>query len=556
MAVEGENLVQEQPPQLVDDNNDIEAGDGGGYRNNNSRSMSKGGTSSTRRFWSKRGHTNVADATEDHNGKDDLDVSSSMKGTLASGRRDGSRLVYFVLVTTAIVLSISTYFFLERAKEREFVSEFYSYARETADLAETNVNNAFSKLSALGTAITSAATDSYHVENESGWPNVTIPHWKERVDEILQFSKLDLVAFVPFVELHNVDTWEEYVNLNLIKQQYFPEHDPHAMDGMSPNYNDHHIPKVVDGVRRIFPCKHVTNETRMGFVDEGDFMERILSQEGIVSHNLKAPIYQYAPASSDQSLLMMDMMSHPVFKKEIVASLEYNVPVISEYLDLDWMNDSTLGQQQFNDENPIEQETIVPEENLKSLMIDGVKESFDEDARTVGFVVGIVPWHTFFYNVLRNSDGSANLDGVNGIVVKVESDCGSTMTYQINSNKRDQARRGDCPSLYQSKYSHMNYTSRFFWKDHHKGESRHCHFDLNIYPSDDFYATYASNSPVLYASLVAGIFLFTSLLFACYDCLVSKKQQKIVAKATQLVVDNAKQAARNERGTHFTSIPF
>eukprot|EP00529_Nitzschia_sp_RCC80_P003842 CAMPEP_0113469268 /NCGR_PEP_ID=MMETSP0014_2-20120614/15806_1 /TAXON_ID=2857 /ORGANISM="Nitzschia sp." /LENGTH=1063 /DNA_ID=CAMNT_0000361729 /DNA_START=91 /DNA_END=3282 /DNA_ORIENTATION=+ /assembly_acc=CAM_ASM_000159 len=550
MVVDGENLEQQQ--QQIDDNNDIETGDGGGSSRKSS-STSKGGTSSTISLRSNHssggGGAATAAAAEDHHVKDDLDISSSHKRTLAltSGRRDGTRLVYFVLITTAIVLSISTYVFLERANEREFVSEFYSYARETADLAETNAKNSFQQLRTLGTAITSAATDSYYVENESGWPNVTVPHWKERVKEISQFAKLDLVAFVPFVEVHNVDTWEEYANQNLMKQQYFPDHDHHTEHPMSPHHDDHHTPKVVDGARRIFPCKHVTNETRMGFVDEGDFMERILSEKGFVSYNLKAPIYQYAPASSEQNLLMMDMMSHPVFKKEIVASLEYNVPVISEYLDLDWMNDSGLGQQPFNDAFSIEQEIIAPEENLKSLMLDPVKESLDEDARTVGFVVGIVPWHTFLYNVLRNSDGSAHLDGVNGIVVKVVSDCGSTMTYKINSNKLDRARRGDCPSLYQSKYSHLNYTSRFFWKDHHRGESRHCHFDLNIYPSDDFYATYASNSPTLYASIVAGIFLFTALLFACYDCLVSKKQQKIVAKATQLVVDNAKQAARNER---------
>jgi hypothetical protein len=238
------------------------------------------------------------------------------------------------------------------------------------------------------------------------------------------------------------------------------------------------------------------------------------------------------------------MMSHPVFKKEIVASIEYNVPIISEYLDLDWLLDDDLIQHS----NSADQEMInfTPEENPKSIIFDAVKKSFDEYAMTVGFVVGIIPWHAFFYNVLRSSDGVSTKD-VNGIIVKVISDCGSTMTYQINSHKRDQAAKGDSPSLYQYKYAHLNYTSRVFWKDHPQGGSRHCHFDLNIYPSEDFYAAYASNNPTVYACIVAGICLLMALLFACYDSLVSKKQQKIVARATQLVVENAKQAARNER---------
>lgn len=68
--------------------------------------------------------------------------------------------MYIVLITTSIVLSISTYLFLDRANEREFVSEFYSYAIETADLAETNAKNTLQQLRSLSTAITSAATDS------------------------------------------------------------------------------------------------------------------------------------------------------------------------------------------------------------------------------------------------------------------------------------------------------------------------------------------------------------------------------------------------------------
>jgi Holliday junction resolvase-like predicted endonuclease len=245
---------------------------------------------------------------------------------------------------------------------------------------------------------------------------------------------------------------------------------------------------------------------------------------------------------------MMDMMSHPVFKKEIVASIEYNVPVISEYLDLDWLLESLPPKDSADSSDS---ETIINhKEDLHSMIFDPVKASFDEDAKTVGFVVGIVPWHTFFHNVFRRRDGSSrdDGDGVNGIIVKVVSDCGSIMTYEINSGRKDRAKGGDCKTLYQDKYSHLNYTSRFFWKDHPKGESRHCHFDLIIYPSDAFYAAYASNSPTVYACIVAGIFLFTAFLFGCYDCLVSRKQQKIVAKATQMVVDNAKQAARNERG--------
>jgi hypothetical protein len=53
-----------------------------------------------------------------------------------------------------------------------------------------------------------------------------------------------------------------------------------------------------------------------------------------------------------------------------------------------------------------------------------------------------------------------------------------------------------------------------------------------------------------YASIVAGIFFFTGLLFACYERLIFKGQQQIVSQATGMIVENARRAAKNERGTY------
>lgn len=470
--------------------------------------------------------------------------------------RSGSRIVYVVLVTAAIALSVATYFFLSKANQREFVSEFQSYARETTDLAENNAENTFEQLKMLATTITSVATDSYYKPNERGWPNVTIPHWDQKVQEIARSAGISMIMFVPFVQNQDREAWEDYANEHTPWEDYV-EQGVHVVDHSlsstaSHHQTGHHLSQHLhsnrthfpSGRRTIHPCEHVSNETREGFVDVDGFMERILERNGYVTEYLTAPVYQFGPKEVARDVAMKDLMSHPVFKKEMVASIEYDVPVISEYLDVDFLlkNESNQrdGASHFEDR-------YDRGGGLTSVTLDAVKDSFDDDAKTIGFVVGVVPWRTFFKNVLRvDRDAQPQAKEINGIVVKVTSDCGSVFTYVLNAGKMDEVQEGDWREMYE-KYDHMNHTSRFFWKDHHTGHSRHCHFFLNIYPNDEFYATYYTNDPIIYACVVAAIFIFTAALFACYDRFVFKRQRKIVSKATSMVVQNANQAARNER---------
>ena len=251
------------------------------------------------------------------------------------------------------------------------------------------------------------------------------------------------------------------------------------------------------------------NETRRGYVDDDGFMEEILSGLGYQSEGFSTPIARFGPNIVDPSLAMMDLYSHPVFKKEIIASLEYDVPVISEVEDLEFL----LQHIQMPNDTDYSSE-------LRSFTLDQVKESFDENSKTVGYLVGVVPWSSFFSGWFPN--------GVNGVAVKVVSDCGRNFTYIINGDYDDWAANGD---HHDPKYADMVQQYKFFWKDHPKGTSRHCHFDLYIYPSDEFAALYETNDPIKFAAIVAAVFVFTALVFFLYDCYVHKRQKKLKRSA-------------------------
>ncbi|KAL3915277.1 MAG: hypothetical protein SGARI_008216 [Bacillariaceae sp.] len=155
-----------------------------------------------------------------------------------------------------------------------------------------------------------------------------------------------------------------------------------------------------------------------------------------VAEDLCAPVSQYGPGLVDTSLVGFDLYSHPIFKKEMVASVEYGVPVISEkeddlsflYKHVDLNASST---------------------KFRSFTLDEVYESFHEDAR----VVGVLPWGAFFRDLLPKE--------INGLVMEMQSDCGKNFTYIANGGKEDEWLD---ENAHDPLYNDMAVETKFFWK--------------------------------------------------------------------------------------------
>lgn len=259
---------------------------------------------------------------------------------------------------------------------------------------------------------------------------------------------------------------------------------------------------------REYPLPEGYEETRRGFVDSG-FMEEVLAQEGFAVEGFSAPVSQFGPRPINASLAMVDLFTHPIFKKELIASLEYDVPVISEIEDLSFLLEHIVAPKEI---------TTTGHSRLRSFTLDPVKRDFFQDSETIGFMVGVVQWETFFADVLPPS--------ASGIVVTVVSDCGSVFTYAIRGGDGD-----DWTALgdhHDSEYDDMVQQFKFFWKDHPKGVSRHCHFDLHIYPSDEFVDKYISKQPLVYSGIVLAVFFCAAVAFYVYNTYIQRDKQKVV----------------------------
>ena len=67
--------------------------------------------------------------------------------------------------------------------------------------------------------------------------------------------------------------------------------------------------------------------------------------------------------------------------------------------------------------------------------------------------------------------------------------------------------------------------------------------------TSEFEAVYATNTPLIYAGVVALIFAFTSIIFIVYDCLVEKRQACVINTAARAntIVDSLFPAMVRER---------
>jgi hypothetical protein len=71
-------------------------------------------------------------------------------------------------------------------------------------------------------------------------------------------------------------------------------------------------------------------------------------------------------------------------------------------------------------------------------------------------------------------------------------------------------------------------------------QGQQCFYRLVLYPNQELINEHITDEPMLFAFLVALIFLFTSSIFVFYDCIVSRRQSIITKQAmrTNAIVAN------------------
>ena len=161
-----------------------------------------------------------------------------------------------------------------------------------------------------------------------------------------------------------------------------------------------------------------------------------------------------------------------------------------------------------------------------SIFYEPVFRNF-EDQEVVALFQVVIPWRKYFENVLH--------DDAVGMRCVVKSTCDQAFTFEVNGPKAVFLGEED---VHDPKYDYLeqvtgltvdldaiqagNTTSEL---------GVNCAYTLHVYPSDKLRAQYESNTPVLFTLAVLAIFFFSSLVFILYDCLVQRRQVKVMSSA-------------------------
>jgi class 3 adenylate cyclase len=151
---------------------------------------------------------------------------------------------------------------------------------------------------------------------------------------------------------------------------------------------------------------------------------------------------------------------------------------------------------------------------------------------TVAVIMAVIQWASYFKEILPPN--------VQGLVLVLENGCGGEFTYRIAGKEVRNIGFGD---HHRTKFDDIMRSTSLsnglkiapgtrLGLELDNGDSD-CLYTIRVYPSQEFYDEYNTNTPIIITSAVALVFIFTALMFLLYDRLVERRQSIVLRKAAQ-----------------------
>jgi len=241
------------------------------------------------------------------------------------------------------------------------------------------------------------------------------------------------------------------------------------------------------------------------------------------------PLWQVAPIEENFVGIMFNMYSIPEQREAIDGCIANTHPTITDALlkSVDYHADDS-----HHDE---------PSSTLFYPVVRSQDLSVVVGVTSISFT-----WETMFTNILPSD--------VSGMICVLESSTGQSHTFELNGAEATFLGAGD---LHDKSFDSMQKLAVYelrgilhHLQNHHMDHRRRARIDeesmsarrradnmdgvsysIRIYPSSSFRSNYITNKPAIYASAIALVFVFTSLTFFIYDCLVERRNTAVMKSA-------------------------
>ena len=244
------------------------------------------------------------------------------------------------------------------------------------------------------------------------------------------------------------------------------------------------------------------------------------------------PLWQVAPLDENAVGIMFNMYSIPEQRGAIDDCVSHVHPTITDALlnSVDYHADGS--------------HHVEPTSTLFYPVVDNHALSDVVGVTSISFT-----WTSMFMSILPSD--------VSGIVCVLESSAGQSHTFELNGWDATFLGSGDLHDknfdemekvaayelngvAYHLQNHHMDHRRRARCDETASGQSKKgrratnmdgISYSVKIYPSNAFRSNYITNQPAIYASAIALVFVFTSLTFFIYDCLVERRQTAVMKSA-------------------------
>jgi len=417
-------------------------------------------------------------------------------------------LPYVIVLLTALGLGLAAYFVERDRQNSTFESTYYDLANQFIDIANSNVDAAFSAMQDLSDTTTSNTLYASSTTNTTIWPNVSTPEWALMANTSRFLAQTPFLAFSPMInDTQNRPGWEAYATANQGWIAAGLQFQGVAANDIKPDP----IPYNIHDQDGPLPASA-----------PGPF----------------SPLWQTSPAPNGKSTVIVNynLVSSQAFKLLIFKAGIYRQGVISSIMQTNASIAPT---------NPVDVFFRSLSENMtspQSLLLQPVMSTFADSAPITGHFMAIVAWQNYFENVLSTgTDGTMNGgNGRNSIEAVLTDPVGQSYTFSIIGPTVTNIIVGD---QHDPAFDNLVMSSPFACYGNASAveipaaqtpadvNPHLCGYTLSIYPTSALQSVYLTNKPSVYLGVVFVIIIVTTLIFLIYDCRVRRQEKHLMEKA-------------------------
>ncbi|CAB9513649.1 Receptor-type guanylate cyclase gcy [Seminavis robusta] len=451
-------------------------------------------------------------------------------------------LVLLVMVGAAVTVSLLVYLYMKQDQETALEDNFYDLANRLVEGFHANTKLRCQTLDMMSLVVTSAAMSS-----QQSWPLVTMDDFEAIATAARTMAGSDYLGLVSYVTNETRKDWEYYTTQNTawINESYAYQEDfkkthnrtvgsraparaLRDMDDWAERWLVEEYPEVAaDATAAADEPPSYRNVT---FDGPGGISTEIFrygsDEEGVLvvvddSPGPYYPTWQTSPAREFANYEVNYNTADPAYNPAYSAAASVVRITHTAIFGGVWNVDDTG----YINENDDYDYRTVPVAALMYPVFDTILGGLDRNV--VAVFDTDVEFGALFTSVLPSES--------NKLMCVVRNTCGQVFSYEVEGGGATYLGADD---MHDTDSEHFLVETLLADFDQAAGiyngapiNKDFCPWVLSVYGTQELHDAHINNQPIYFMCAVLGIFLFTLLCFLLYDCLVERRQRKVVRTA-------------------------